>query len=269
MDDMHLLFYLGAAAIVLAMGVTVATTHEPSSLPKDVPATPATPNHTLPASAEGKSAQGFFGSLWGGIKLTPNQWVLCLAHSFTWFGLMCMYIFFAIFVPKYTFGAFQPGSPIYVQGVQWASLGLAVLNLACFLFSPFIDRLCNRFGNKMVHSMAQLGMAIGLVGIYFLHTPAALLGWMALIGIGWATTLSVPFAMLASQVPKGKEGILMGIFNIFVAAPGLLCSLAVGPLISTTGMGEGLAFLLGGIAMVCSVALLQRFNPNEEIVVMA
>lgn len=253
MNDMALLFYLGAAAIVVAMGVTIATTDEPPSLAMEITTSPKTKNESL------------LTKFVGGVTLTQNQWVLCLAHSCTWFGLMCLYIFFALFVPKAAFGATVAGSDLYTQGVQWASLGLAVLNGVCFLFSPFIDKLCNRFGHKAVHSVAQLCMAAGLIGLVFFHTPVAILGWMALIGLGWATTLSVPFAMLSSHLPKGQEGVLMGVFNIFVAAPGLLCSLAVGPLISATGWGEGLAFLLGGGAILASVALLQQFKVAPQV----
>lgn len=254
MDDMKLLFYLGAAAIVIAMSVTVFTTQEPSTL--EMP----TNDHDINTDTKPSLLNQFLG----GVKLTGNQWVLCLAHSFTWFGLMCLYIFFALFVPKVTFGSPVAGSPLYIQGVQWASLGLAVLNVVCFLFSPFIDKLCDRYTRKVVHSTTLSCMAVGLIGLYFINSPNMILFWMALIGLGWATTLSVPFAMLASHLPKGKEGVLMGVFNIFVAAPGLLCSLAVGPIIAASGMGEGLAFLLGGGAIIVSILLLQQFNDSDE-----
>ncbi len=258
-DGMHLLFYLGAVAILVAMGVTIFTTPEAPSTALQHEAHAA---NTHPKTA---GLTGFFNHMWGGIHLSPNQWVLCLAHSGTWFGLMCLFIFFAVFVPKIAFGAVDPQSALYNDGVKWASLGFAVLNGVCFAFSPFIDGLCQRFGKKAVHTTTQLCMALAMMSLFIVRDPIMLLVCMGLIGMGWATTLSVPFAMLSNHIPKGKEGVLMGVFNIFIAAPGLLCSLAVGPIISQTGMHEGLAFLLGGGVILLSTLLLQRFNDDSEL----
>ena len=43
--------------------------------------------------------------------------------------------------------------------------------------------------------------------------------FMAIAGIGWASTLALPFAMLTRFINKGSEGSVMGIFNIFIAGP--------------------------------------------------
>ncbi len=256
-DGMHTLFYLGAAAILVAMGITIATTpEEPSNALQHEP-------HAINTRPKKAGITGFFNHMWGGIHLTPNQWVLCLAHSGTWFGLMCLFIFFAVFVPKVAFGAIDPQSALYNDGVKWASLGFAVLNGVCFAFSPFIDKLCKQFGKKTVHTISQLCMALAMMALFIVREPITLLVCMGIIGLGWATTLSVPFAMLSNHIPKGKEGVLMGVFNIFIAAPGLLCSLAVGPIISQTGMHEGLAFLLGGGVILLSTILLQRFKEDD------
>ena len=49
---------------------------------------------------------------------------------------------------------------------------------------------------------------------------------MSLSGIGWASVLSLPFAMLSEFIQKGSEGSVMGIFNIFIAGPQVLvCTL--------------------------------------------
>ncbi len=38
---------------------------------------------------------------------------------------------------------------------------------------------------------------------------------MAVAGIGWASILALPFAMLSRYIKPGNEGSVMGIFNIF------------------------------------------------------
>jgi len=240
------LFYLGAAVMVVFMGLTVLTTpEEPILKNAESNSTPNTP---------------LWASIVQGCQLTHNQWWLCLSHSATWFGLMCLFIFFSVHVPKAVFGATNSASAVYQQGVQWASLGFAALNGVCFLIAPFMNGWSRQFGPKAVHSVALILMAISLTGLSLFQQPWMTLGCMALMGIGWATTLSLPFTMVARDVPKGQEGILMGVFNIFVAAPGVLCSVLVGPAISRLNAHEDLAFLLGAGAMIVAFALLQRFQ---------
>jgi maltose/moltooligosaccharide transporter len=79
---------------------------------------------------------------------------------------------------------------------------------------------------------------------------------MGIMGIGWATTLSVPFALLAAQVPPGKEGVLMGTFNIFIAAPMFLASALAGVLVMQTH-NDASALVLGGVSILLSAFLLQ------------
>ncbi|MDH4378437.1 MAG: MFS transporter [Vampirovibrionales bacterium] len=246
LTNVSTLFYLGAAVMVLFMGLTILTTPEE------------------PLTKMSKSDEAVQKPIWAsivqGCQLTPNQWWLCLAHSATWFGLMCLFIFFSVHVPKAVFGATDSASAVYQQGVQWASLGFAALNGICFLAAPWMNGWSRQFGPKAVHSIALLLMAISLIGLSLLQQPGWTLSFMALMGIGWATTLSLPFTMVARDVPKGQEGILMGVFNIFVAAPGVLCSVLVGPLISHFHAHEDMAFLLGAGAMLLAFTLLQRFQ---------
>ncbi len=246
------LFYLGAAVMVVFMGLTVLTTpEEPISNTLAADNAPYTPLWT---------------SIVQGCQLTPNQWWLCLSHSATWFGLMCLFIFFSVHVPKAVFGATDSASAVYQQGVQSASLGFAALNGVCFFIAPWMNGWSRQFGPKAVHSVALILMAISLTGLSLFQQPWMTLGCMALMGIGWATTLSLPFTMVARDVPKGQEGILMGVFNIFVAAPGVLCSVLVGPLISHLNAHEDMAFVLGAVAMILAFVLLQRFQWAHPVV---
>ena len=260
--SMHLLFYLGAVVILLAIGWTVLTTHEPSTLPSTEWAQQMQQERKL--------------SVWGtlmktlrqtrvDIKSMPRQGLsLCVAHAFTWFGLMCLFVFFSVFVPKQIFGGL-PGTVAYEEGVKWASLCYAMLNLVCFLFSPAINRLCNMTSKKAVHTVALLLMAVAYFSLFMAKTPMAAMIAMGVIGIGWATALSIPFALLTDHLPKGKEGVLMGTFNIFIAAPGVLCSFLVGPAIMALNGNDAWAFVFGGASILISAFLLQRVPEQKAI----
>ncbi len=254
-DAMHNLFYLGAIAMLVAIGWTAFTTPEPSSLEMEIDDT--------------DKNTGFLSLLaapFTSIRSMPAEGLkLCFAHSFTWFGLMCLFVFFSVFVPKQVFGAVGADTPLYTEGVQWASLCYATFNIVCFMFSPLIGRLCHLFGKKAVHTAALLLMAASYLALYFMTGKEQVMIAMAFIGIGWATTLSIPFALLSDHLPKGKEGVLMGTFNIFIAAPGVLCSFLVGPIISVLGGNDAIAFLIGGASILVSALLMQRVTEDRSV----
>ena len=85
---------------------------------------------------------------------------------------------------------------------------------------------------------------------------------MALAGIGWASILALPFAMLSRYIKEGTEGSVMGIFNIFIAAPQILvCTVLAWFInISTTTINNmpnnhyEYAFLVGAFMLLLACA---------------
>ena len=61
--------------------------------------------------------------------------------------------------------------------------------------------------------------------LYLLFLP------MVGVGIAWASTLAMPYAILAGALPAGKTGIYMGIFNVFIVIPEILAALGFGTLL--------------------------------------
>ena len=77
-------------------------------------------------------------------------------------------------------------------------------------------------------------------------------GSMVLVGIAWASILSMPYAMLSNAIPASKMGFYMGVFNFFIVLPQILASLGLGLLMKAVLGGNPMnAVLLGG----CSMAL--------------
>ena len=74
--------------------------------------------------------------------------------------------------------------------------------------------------------IAVASMALAYILMAFTTDSRAIMALMAFAGIGWASILSLPFAMLSEYIQKGSEGAVMGIFNIFIAGPQILvCTL--------------------------------------------
>ena len=78
---------------------------------------------------------------------------------------------------------------------------------------------------------------------------------MGLVGIAWASILSMPYSLLAGSIPKEKTGIYMGIFNFFIVLPEIIAALSFGKIMENyLGNDRLLAVLIGGL-LLCSAAL--------------
>ena len=115
-------------------------------------------------------------------------------------------------------------------------------------------------GEKKVHASSLLIMALSYFLIAALPNKVTVLFAMGLAGIGWASTLALPFAMLSKYIKEGTEGSAMGIFNIFISAPQVLVCTLLAWFInkSTFEMGQytnnhwDYAFLFGALMLIVS-----------------
>ncbi|MCM1002902.1 MAG: MFS transporter [Candidatus Gastranaerophilales bacterium] len=169
-----------------------------------------------------KSLKEFFA-------LSPEVGKICWMQFFTWIGNMCMMIYFTQYAIHTVYGvpdlsgvneavkASFEGAVL--AGTNFSSICFAIFNLVCFLVAIPIGVLSVKFGNKKVHIISMISMALAFLGMAFTkdHTTVAVL--MGLSGIGWASICALPFAMLSQYIKPGTEGSVMGIFNIFIAGP--------------------------------------------------
>ena len=73
--------------------------------------------------------------------------------------------------------------------------------------------------------LSLLAGGLGFILIYFIQEPWMLHICFSLVGIAWASILSMPYAMLSSSVDPRKMGVFMGIFNMFIVIPQIVAAL--------------------------------------------
>ena len=146
----------------------------------------------------------------------------------TWLGLFCMWLYFPVAVAHHVFGATDPHSELYTEGVAWGGLCFGMYSAVCFAFSLLLEKIACRFGRRRTHAMCLLAGALGLLSVAVIHDKYFLLLSMTGIGIAWASTLSMPYAMLAGSLPADKVGVYMGIFNFFIVIPQLVAASVLG-----------------------------------------
>jgi maltose/moltooligosaccharide transporter len=154
------------------------------------------------------------------------------------------------------------------NATNFSSICFAVLNLVCFLVSIPIGIFSTKFGNKKVHVISLLIMAAAYLLMALTSNPKAIMALMGAAGIGWASILALPFAMLSEYIKKGSEGAVMGIFNIFIAGPQVLVCTLIAWFISKCSVqtAAGLnyhweySFLIGAVTLFISMVITNMIN---------
>jgi MFS family permease len=77
---------------------------------------------------------------------------------------------------------------------------------------------------------------------------------MAILGIGWAATISLPFAIMSQKVDQAKMGLYMGLFNLAVVLPQLVASFGVGQAVSEAP-NKSLIFIISTVSLAISAVL--------------
>jgi len=182
----------------------------------------------------------------------------------TWLGLFCMWLYFPVAVARNVFGAPNETSPLYTEGVEWAGICFAMYSVVCFLFAGPLPGLAARLGRKTTHSLCLLCGACGLLSVAVIHDKWLLLLSMTGVGIAWASTLSMPYAILSGCLPANRVGIYMGVFNFSIVLPEIVASLGFGWLMSHVLDNNRLAAVVAGsVFLLLAAVLMQRVKDRE------
>ena len=82
-------------------------------------------------------------------------------------------------------------SEVFTLGLEHANTTSAILNLVTFGFSFTLPFWVSRLGKKYTHTLCLLVGGVGLVSVYFVDQPNLLYVSMGLVGIAWASILSM------------------------------------------------------------------------------
>ncbi len=256
----RLSFYIGAAAFFGAVLWTIATTKEYP--PEDL-------EQFRRAKSESAGVANNAREIISAIREMPQTMrQLAWVQLLTWLGLFCMWLYFPVAVARNVFGAPDQNSPIYTRGVEWAGICFGVYSAVCFVFSFLLPRLALALGRKNAHSLCLCCGAIGLLSVLLIHDRFVLLLTMVGVGIAWASTLAIPYAVLAGSLPAEKTGVYMGVFNFFIVIPEILASLFFGWVMNHLLNNNRLAAVVaGGVFMLIAAGLMQRVvDPGAEVV---
>lgn len=250
--SIHFLFYFGAAAMLVMMGWTILTSPE-EKLP-----------HLEANAREPLRVGSIARDIWHGLAdMHIEAKKLCWVNGLTWFGAQCMFVFLPLFMAHNIFGTTDTTSEAYTASRQMTSTAWLVYYVVVFAASLFVGRLSARFSMKAIHTVGLLCMGFSLMGMYFMTTPIQAVVAMGIAGVGWATTMAIPFAWAARYSPEGKGGIHLSAFNTYIAFASFIANLVVGWLVTVTGNDASAMMLAGGVALLSAI-LLQGVKEEPE-----
>ncbi|MEM1215328.1 MAG: MFS transporter [Bacteroidota bacterium] len=181
------------------------------------------------------------------------------AHSFTWIGVQTMFIYMYAFL-EFRFTELDGDGVGTVINYAFLVLNGVAAVLPAFVLEP----ITRNIGRVRTHFICILIMTIGYLGLWkFATTPLLIYSCMAVVGIGWAATISLVFAIMTQKADAKQMGLYMGLFNLSVVLPQLVASLGIGEFLSQTN-DKSLTFLICAVCLGISALAWSLVKENEE-----
>jgi maltose/moltooligosaccharide transporter len=253
-DYVKVSFFVGAISFFGAILYTVLTTKE-------------YPPEYFEEEEEEKI--GYFAGLKKAFNNMPKSFVqLAPVQFFTWMGLFLMWFYLTVTICKHVYGATDPDSDLYAEGLAMANICFGFYSVVTFIFALVMPSLAKKLGYAKLHFVCLLAGGIGLLALYLINGPNVplLLLCMTGVGIAWASIVSMPYAIIAKDIPPKQMGIFMGLFNMFIVIPEIIAALGFGWVMRNVLANNTLhAVMLGGVLLIFAGILALRVDDSEVI----
>lgn len=178
---------------------------------------------------------------------------LAVVQFFSWFALFSMWIYSTAAVTAHHYGTDDVMSQLYNDGADWVGVLFSVYNGFAALAAIAIPFVANRLGCRACHMLNLTIGGLGLISFFFISDPQLLMLSMVAVGIAWASILSLPYALLSNNLPAGKMGVYMGIFNFFIVIPQLIAASILGLMLRELFGGRAIfCLVIGGVFMIAA-----------------
>ncbi|MFI2744555.1 MFS transporter [Zhouia sp. PK063] len=260
--NLVLSFAIGAAVLVLSILVTIMRTKEytPEELTKF--------EDTITIISSQKIKESSLAAIFTDVKKMPvTMKQLGMVQFFSWFGLFGLWVFTTPAIAHHIYGLplSDTKSEMYSKAGDWVGILFGVYNGVSAVFAFLLPAIAKKLGRKRTHALSLLIGGLGLLSMYIMPDKNWLLLSMVLVGVGWASILAMPYAILAGSIPSHKMGVYMGIFNFFIVIPQILNALIGGPLVAYLYHGDAIyAILISGISLLIAAVLTLKVKDVDD-----
>ena len=222
-------FFIGSFAAIVSILVTVLST-------KEFPPTAEELEEMKIEKSKGTILYRIYKDIKNAfleMPLTMKQ--LIPVKFFTWYAMFCYWQYITGALSISLFNTSDATTSGYAKAQMLTGNLNGTYNIICFMIAFALIPLAHKIGAKGVHFVALTLGGLGLLAIPYLNNETTLfMMWNPFgdaikistiylysfgLGTAWASMLAMPYQLLAGSIPKGKIGIYMGIFNMFIVIP--------------------------------------------------
>jgi maltose/moltooligosaccharide transporter len=266
-DSVKIAFAIGAFVFLVSILITVFTTREDP--PEDM-------ERFQREKADGNLIADILHSV---LNMPRQMFNIGVVQFFSWLSFFSMWAMATPALTDHVFQAPAPDPALFDMGVAAQAeafnaanaafqnaadlvgsymgyYGLSSMAVALALSFYAARRVVNR---KLVHFVSLMLGGLGFLSMAHVPEPIWLIGSFALVGVAWASILSMPYALLASSVDANKMGVYMGIFNMFIVIPQIVAATLLGPTLRLLFNSEPIfALMISGSSLIIGALCLFR-----------
>jgi maltose/moltooligosaccharide transporter len=268
-SSVKIAFAIGALVFLLSILVTVLTTREDP--PEDLA-------QFLLEKKRGKLVPDIVGQIFA----MPREMLrIGIVQFFSWLSFFSMWSMATPALTDHVFHAPAPNPAAFdmtvpAQAEAFASANAAFQNaadlvgsfmgyygLSSMAVALLLSFYAARFvlNRKWVHGVSLILGGLGFLSMALVPAPGYLIVSFALVGVAWASILSMPYALLASSVDPKKMGLYMGIFNLFIVIPQIVAATLLGPTLRWCFDNQPIyAMVISGGSLLIGAAFLLRVH---------
>lgn len=217
-----------------------------------VPELPMTAQEKADLVGKPMTVKATLGEIGSAIKDMPRAMrQLSVAMLCQWYAMFAYWQYITFAVGRSIYNTSDPSSAAFRDATLTTQQAGALYNFIAFLGALLLIPIVRKLGARLVHAICLTASGAAMLLIPGVETPAALFVLMLGIGIGWAGMMGNTYVMLADVIPPERNGIYMGIFNMFIVIPMLIQTLTM-PLFYEPLLGSDPrnVLLLGGVLML-------------------
>jgi maltose/moltooligosaccharide transporter len=220
-------FGIGAAASIITILISVLTTSEYPPSPKEL-------EEIKKSKEEGNVISRTIQDIIEAFKVMPLPMKqLIPVMFFPWYAMFCYWQYLTSALSLSLYDTLDQNT-VYFNQAQLLTGNLnGTYNIICFAIAFALIPIARKLGAQRLHFISLSLGGVALLCMPFLNDTTVLftlpIGSGIVVsqiylfsfglGITWASMMAMPYEMLAASIPKGKTGVYMGIFNMFIVIP--------------------------------------------------
>ena len=230
-----------------------------------VPELPLPPEEQARLAAEPLTLGGALADLKAAIVEMPRPMrQLALAMLCQWYAMFAYWQFITFALARSLHGTADAKSAAFRDTVLTVGQLGAAYNAVAFVSALALVPVARRWGAKGAHAACLTASGIAMLAIPGIASEAGLFVAMLGIGVGWASMMGNPYVMLIDMIPPERNGVYMGIFNMFIVIPMMIESLTM-PLIYQPLLGGDArhVLVLAALLMIAGAIATLRVGRGE------